>query len=100
MSIQLAGEEAANIVGPQLGNIDSTFFELLSQQPTYNTNPAAACSSRQSSCIVEMCIVVLKFLGDVARRRLNEPRVRRGMVQFGLVHNGLLKWNHHFSRPQ
>jgi len=55
--IQLAGKELANVVWAQLGNIDSALSELLSQQPTSDTNQVLACPCRQSSCIAQVFVV-------------------------------------------
>ena len=65
MRIQLTGEEAAHVVGPQLGNIDSAPCELLSQQPTRDTNPVSACPCRQSPYIAQVLVVAAQFLGNV-----------------------------------
>jgi len=87
MRVQLTGEEPANIAGSQLRNIDSAFFEFLSQQPTRNTNPVSACPGRQSIHIAQMFVVAVQFLGNVIRWLCAE----RGTVRSGVVHNGLLK---------
>ena len=67
MRVQLTGKELANIVRSQLRNIDNAPIEILSQQPTCNTNPVIACPGRQSIHIAQVFVVAVQFFGDVVR---------------------------------
>ncbi|GMU48810.1 MAG: hypothetical protein AMXMBFR31_10360 [Candidatus Desulfobacillus denitrificans] len=94
--IELAGKEAADVVGSEPGNIDSAPWELLLQQASYDTNPMAASSGCQPSNITKMFVEAAQLLGDVVGECRRWPPRARGLMQSGVCHDGLQKWSRHY----
>lgn len=57
MRIQLVGEEAPHIIGPQFREFEDTAGVFMQQQPARDTNPVSARPRRQPSYIAQMFIV-------------------------------------------